>query len=857
MSKLEKQEWIILETRPYQNDAILSLLNFVKELLRWTLDRDVEKIFKNSALLNMATWTWKTYTVWEVLDILLSLRNRFNWVFQKQIFEKLNIIVLTHRIDLINQFRDDLIFWRDWKHSILSEKILEWLHTSTYHSKADNSDGNLDTEEIDMWKWINNDTIVFSTYQTAELEKIIDKMEYIDIILVDEAHNIKCNSIFHKVVNDLSKKTRNWEESLIIPITATPNNHTIDLFWKEIFNFGLAKYLASEYSPDIIYNLVTNINVNNDELELLKNIIDEARLEEDYSAKKYLVKNAEEIFDKIMWKFVSKDELVNDLFNRVWNNWEFEETVIFCNTIKECDELSTLINNKNWIEWYALPFHSKGYSDSSLNKFKNENNECKIILAVWKLNEGIDLPIVKNVVFWRWTDSGTVFLQQFWRWLRWNETVKYYDYVWWIKNFTWISGIHEEYWRYIKSDTNWNWISENKKRNKFTLLSWNDIDNKIWLESNYNEKLIQHNINLWDLGIEISKIHNGLDVTKEEIQDYFINYEWNNKNESYDILKDFSLKDIESKIFIKWKSISYLLKKSWWPNNKNISINTQFWFRSFLRWLFKIDENIWKEKIESFFKNYEWKTEKESFEYLYKFNNYDALNISFRKIDLFSLILLYTKWEIKSWTKFTMDLYRKFLCELFNRKYNLSKPKKNIQLFDRNNEILKKEDIIKYLKKYRSIEETKKNLNADEYIVRDEDTFYNYLYNLPLKEVKKIEYKWNSIFLIISFINWDIRLKRTGSHDLYKDCINSLFNKDLSIIYYKEFEDFFLKHKGYSENELYNYFYNLDYKKFKNIKVSGKSIDFVIKTILWIKENVPFELTYRLYKDAIKKIYKR
>jgi hypothetical protein len=52
---MESIKEIILEKRPYQNEALLALSHFVKNVLKGTLEADSEKLFKNSALLTMAT----------------------------------------------------------------------------------------------------------------------------------------------------------------------------------------------------------------------------------------------------------------------------------------------------------------------------------------------------------------------------------------------------------------------------------------------------------------------------------------------------------------------------------------------------------------------------------------------------------------------------------------------------------------------------------------------------------------------------------------------------------------------------------------------------------------------------------
>lgn len=241
----------ILKARPYQNEALFAISNFVKELLRWTLELRKDVIFKNSALLNMATWSGKTFTIWTALNNIIKLRDRFDSIYKRKEFENLNIIVLTHRIDLVNQFRDDLVFWRDDKHPIMDDSILDSLHISTYHSKADKEDNFIDNEEIDLWEWSKKDNIIFSTQQTAWLKGLVNKLDYIDIILIDESHNVKLDSDYYDVLKELATKTRLWDEALILPVTATPNNETRELFWQEIFDYWLEKYLNSEYSPNV------------------------------------------------------------------------------------------------------------------------------------------------------------------------------------------------------------------------------------------------------------------------------------------------------------------------------------------------------------------------------------------------------------------------------------------------------------------------------------------------------------------------------------------------------------------------------------------------------------------------------
>lgn len=72
-----------------------------------------------------------------------------------------------------------------------------------------------------------------------------------------------------------------------------------------------------------------------------------------------------------------------------------------------------------------------------------KRGETKVLIAVDKLNEGIDMPNTNNIVFRRNTDSATVFQQQFGRGLR-GEKVNIYDYVGGLRNMAWIQDINNE-----------------------------------------------------------------------------------------------------------------------------------------------------------------------------------------------------------------------------------------------------------------------------------------------------------------------------------------------------------------------------------------------------------------------------
>ena len=209
--------------------------------------------------------------------------------------------------------------------------------------------------------------------------------------MIDESHNVKKDSTYLEIIKELSKKTRkHWEEVIILPVTATPNNHTREIFWEEKFNYWLEKYLNSEFSPNVEYNLITNSNTSKEIIEKLQKLVEQAKITQDFSEKKELIKQAEELFIEIMSSFNDDEELVDDLFERAWENWELLETVIFCESIEKADKLAKIITEKSGTKDFALSFHSKNDSNNAIEKLRDKNNSCKVILSIWKLNEWID-----------------------------------------------------------------------------------------------------------------------------------------------------------------------------------------------------------------------------------------------------------------------------------------------------------------------------------------------------------------------------------------------------------------------------------------------------------------------------------
>ncbi len=503
--------------RPYQKEAIGATVQHTNSLIRQSLEREDTPVFDTAALLEMATGSGKTFTVGQYLERIITIRDRFNRRYHVKNFQWLNILVLTNRIDGLNQFRDDLVHGKTWekpKAPIIWESIRENFSVKTFHSKADNL-SDIDesyftrdeSDEDEIFSKQNGrikDNLSFSTFQTAIRKDLAYKMKDIDLIIIDEAHNVKPGDEYSSLLEELVTLGRDGHAPMILAVTATPTNLTKDLFGEAISKFGLAQYIASEFSPDIQYNLVSATNASAVQIQSIKDKGEIAKQEHNPTIKKQLVREIEQDFDNIMASYPGIDDLVHDLLHtRIGANPEtVGQTVIFANNIQEADEITETIN-RQYGTTVALAYHSQNdgtyrvpYSDTpqtGLQRLGYTDDPIQILVCVDKLNESVDVPTIANVVFWRGTDVAKIFLQQFGRWLHGDNTVNYYDYIWGLRNFAWIWEIYDEWKKIINKSSTGDWSE------------WSSVWFKLFWG---NTGWIDNHIDLSDLGFSIVELAN-------------------------------------------------------------------------------------------------------------------------------------------------------------------------------------------------------------------------------------------------------------------------------------------------------------------------------------------------------------
>jgi superfamily II DNA or RNA helicase len=434
--------------REYQNSAWKDMRDYLSRYLHNTLGAKSEGQIQNSMLIHMATGSGKTFTVGSFVNDIFELRRKFWATNTTKKMPDIHVLVLNDRIPLVNQLRGAFFEGRDDKAPLIDSKFQKTITSRTFHSQADDiEDEDIKNSLPEVWTIVvleqgkGNDTFDFSTFQTATNGLPVQHKP--NVIIIDEAHHLSART-YYQTFLQFYKPDESWVYPLVILMTATPDK-ILHLTGDPLVQFGLPEWIAHKDSPEVNYHLVTNNKITPEDIHQLHTEIVRISQIQDLQEKKKQIKLLKEGEDGTGWinamlrQYNTNDELVLDLLERVK---KLDHTIIFCPSITIVDEVTALINKYTKDTSTALAFHSK--IDELDSKILTKYNlwESKVIVAIGKLNEGIDMPQTNNVIFWRETESPTIFQQQFGRGLR-GEKVNIYDYVGGIRNMAWINTINQ------------------------------------------------------------------------------------------------------------------------------------------------------------------------------------------------------------------------------------------------------------------------------------------------------------------------------------------------------------------------------------------------------------------------------
>ena len=212
-----------------------------------------------------------------------------------------------------------------------------------------------------------------------------------DYIVVDEAHHAQATT-YRKVV-------LHFQPQYLLGLTATPvrldQRNIEDLFGAPIFNLGLARALVEGLLTPIDYRIMDD-ELNAEEIERFMQSSEKISLAQ---------------LNKRFFLPLRDEEIVRIIREKI-AEFGGKRTVIFCKNIQHAEETARLMPE-------ATVVHSDmEYEESEKRIHDFKKGKIGILIAVDKLNEGVDIPEVDVVVFLRTTTSPTILLQQMGRGLR-------------------------------------------------------------------------------------------------------------------------------------------------------------------------------------------------------------------------------------------------------------------------------------------------------------------------------------------------------------------------------------------------------------------------------------------------------
>jgi len=255
-----------------------------------------------------------------------------------------------------------------------------------------------------------DEDVMFATVQTISKDEHLNTFDskYFDYIIIDETHHAGAKS-YQKVMNY-------FKPQFLLGMTATPERTDgYDIFSSFDHNIAYEIRLHQAMKDEILspfhYFGVTDISVD-------------GKLLEEKSDFNLLVSEdrVKHIIEYI--KFYGCDDGVI-------------RGLIFCSRKEESHKLSSMMN-KNGYKTIALTGdNSEDTRENAIRRLESDNNDERIdyIITVDIFNEGIDIPMVNQIVMLRPTNSAIIFVQQLGRGLRKISNKKYLTVIDFIGNY--------------------------------------------------------------------------------------------------------------------------------------------------------------------------------------------------------------------------------------------------------------------------------------------------------------------------------------------------------------------------------------------------------------------------------------
>ena len=325
-----------------------------------------------------------------------------------------------------------------------------------------------------------------------------------------------------------------------------------------------------------------------------------------------------------------------------------------------------------------------------------------------------------------------------------------------------------------------------------------------------------------------------MNVSKEEIIEYFKTIKWK-VEESFNYLIKLSQKEIQE-IEFKWNKMWKIKSILGWNSFNNLNIINPLWFSEYLYWLFGKDFDILSsEKIKEYFQTIKWWKE-ESYNYWDNLKQKEIQKIEFKWNKIRKIVKL-SNWDNANKLDVAKVIwFKEFINWVFEKESNTLTFKKIKEYF-------------------KSIE-------------WNEEDSYDYWINFNQKDIDIINYKWYKIRNIWTLCNYQ-NTEKIRNVLWFKGFINWVFEKESDTLTFKKIKEYF-KSIEWSEEDSYNYWYNLKQKEIREIKYKWYTIKKIwglcnyqnIEKIIylsWFKEfiNWIFEWSFENnYDKKIKEYFK-
>lgn len=259
-----------------------------------------------------------------------------------------------------------------------------------------------------------DEDITFAMVQTlgkkAYLNDKYFKKDHFDYIIIDEFH--------HAVANSYSKLLDYFTPKFMLGLTATPERlDNRDVFalcdYNSVYEIRLKEAINKGFLSPFKYYGIYDDTVDYEDINMRNGKYDEKDLE----AKLMINKRAELVLKHYL-------------------KYNSAKAIGFCSSRNHAEYMADYFTNHDVPSAAVYSGNQGEYTDDAKNAiYKLEKGELKIIFAVDKFNEGIDIPAIDTVLFLRPTQSPTIFIQQLGRGLRKSENKTHLTVLDFIGNY--------------------------------------------------------------------------------------------------------------------------------------------------------------------------------------------------------------------------------------------------------------------------------------------------------------------------------------------------------------------------------------------------------------------------------------